>query len=332
MGGSSYSDKDFISRSAFRSFNDIPTFKHDADIRAGKAAKAVHASLDPKDVTLRECRDSADHPLTMPIGVILDTTGSMQEVPAIIQKNLSKLMGTFLNDKVSGKPYLGDYYPAILIGAVDDYPAQKHGCLQVGQFESGIEIDDNLTNLWLTGNGGGTYEESYDLAAYFFARHTATDHWDKRNSKGYLFIIGDEKLYPAVTAAAVKGIIGDTIQADIPVAEIMKEVQERYNVFFVIPNMTSHWGDPVLEKSWLKHLPQQNVLKLSDPEKICELIAGAVAISEEHANGEDLVVDGVADKAVSKALAPLVSSASGLSKHSSAGLEPIGKAGAVARL
>jgi hypothetical protein len=246
----------------------------------------------------------------MPIGVICDTTGSMADVPIIIQKALPRLMGTFLNAKASGEKYLGDYYPAILVGAVDDFTAMRsypnsEGTLQISQFESGIELDDHLTNLWLTGHGGGTYEESYDLALYFFARHTATDHWEKRGSKGYLFIIGDEMPYSAAHANEIKTIIGDTLQGDIPIAELMKEIQQRWHVFFIIPNMTSHYGDPALTKAWLKYLPQQNVLRLEDPEKICELIASTVAISEEHIGIDDLATDGVAAGGVSQALVPL---------------------------
>ena len=234
----------------------------------------------------------------------------MAEIPGIIQKALPKLMGTFLNDKASGKKYLGNYYPAILVGAVDDFNAMRpypnsEGCLQVSQFESGLELDDHLTNLWLTGYGGGSYEESYDLALYFFARHTATDHWDKRGGKGYLFIIGDEKPYPAVYADQLKAVIGDTIQGDIPFGDIIKEVQKRWNVFFITPNMTHYYDDPALQKEWLRFLPQQNVLKLEEPEKICELIASCVAISEEHIGIDDLDTDGVAAGGVSQALVPL---------------------------
>ena len=64
--------------------------------------------------------------------------------------------------------------------------------LQVGQFESDNRMDDQLRTMFLEGGGGGQKSESYELATYFVARHTATDAWDKRGRKGYLFLIGDE--------------------------------------------------------------------------------------------------------------------------------------------
>ena len=43
--------------------------------------------------------------------------------------------------------------------------------------------------------------ESYELAMYFMARHTALDCHEKRGKRGYLFIIGDEMAYPQGQAA-----------------------------------------------------------------------------------------------------------------------------------
>lgn len=290
MGGSRYTDVLYSARVADRTFRGIDTFAYNSDIQQGKIKAGVHPSLSPLGVKIRESRDSVTHPKTLPIGILLDTTGSMAEVPKIIQAKLPKLMGLLANEDGS-KSYIGDYYPAILMGAVDDcYAMQGEGPLQVGQFESGLEIDDNLTNLWLTQRGGGTYEESYDLGIYFFARHTATDHWEKRNRKGYLFIIGDEKPYPSVSAKVVSRIIGENLQSDIPFGDLMKEVQERYNVYFVIPNMTSHYGDSVLTSTWKRYLPEENIMLLQDPESICELIASTVALNEKSASAEDLNV------------------------------------------
>lgn len=340
MGGTSYSSDDYSARSRDRAFRastlgispTAATFAFDADIKSGRTAAAVHGSLKPTNA-IRESRDSAAHPVSVPIGIILDTTGSMAEVPIMIQKRLTHLMGSFLDDKASGKKYLGDGYPAILIGAVDDYKAVGFGgdgCLQVGQFESGIEIDDNLTNLWLTGRGGGTYEESYQLALYFFARHTVHDHWENRGRKGYLFLIGDEHAYAEVLATEVKVIIGDALQCDIETAAIIKEVQRRYHVFFVIPNMTSHYKDPELERYWVKLLGQQNVLKLEDPEKICELIVGAVAISEEHIGIDDIVAD-LGAGAFSSALVPL-SKTTAVGQYSADSLPALATSGGNERL
>lgn len=345
MGGSAYSRDDMAARSTLRSAVskdrgiDIKsaTFAYDHAIKTGAAAAKVHASLNPHGIKVRESRDSAAHPVSVPIAICLDTTGSMQAIPAILQEKLSHLMGAFLDDKASGKRYLGDGYPAIMIAAVDDYDAigsrrsAAEGCLQIGQFESGIELDDNLTNIWLTGGGGGTYEESYDLFLYMLANKTAHDHWEKRGRRGYAFIIGDEKGYPVVSKQQVRVVIGDTIQGDIPFADIVRAAQERYHVFFVTPKMTSHYGDKILDKFW-RPLLGQNVINLEDPAKICECIVGAVAAWEGDASAEDLATDLGVDLSMAKALVPLGRPV-GLSRYSAEGLPAVaGAAGGVDRL
>jgi hypothetical protein len=317
MGASSFHRDDYSARStvrkaaAARTGTSVraATFAYDYDVKAGKAS-GVHKSLNPHGVKLRESRDSEQHPITVPIIVGLDTTGSMQEVPALIQGELPKLMGHFLEDKASGKRYLGDGYPAIMIAAIDDCPAMGgEGALQVGQFESGIEIDNDLTNLWLTGNGGGTYEENYDLLLYFAAEHTAHDHWERRGRKGYLFLIGDEHPYDPIRADHVKTVIGDTIQ-NTPAETVLRKAQERYHVFMIIPNMTSHYHDKDLRKYWMSLVGQQNLILLEDPKRICAAIAGAVAICEEHIGVADLKADGVFEEALvplAKSVAPATS-------------------------
>lgn len=293
MGGTSYSNSAYNTRVSDRVIRGFDTFQYSKDISEGKAKAGVHPTLSPKGVAFRESRDSTEHPFTLPIGILLDTTGSMAQVPAIIQKKLPNLMGILANES-GDKSYIGKYYPAILMGAVDDYYAMRgqmkdgEGALQVGQFESGLEIDDNLTNLWLTENGGGSGEESYDLGMYFFARHTVTDHWEKRKKRGYLFIIGDESPYKTVTRDSVKDVLGDFIEIQVPFADLANELQERYNVYFIVPRMSGRFGDAYLRDNWRKYLPAENVIDLQDPNKICELIASTVALSLSEGSAEDL--------------------------------------------
>ena len=343
MGGSYYNKDDYAARTKTRatysstagiSMADA-TFKHSYDIKIGMTDAVVHATLDPYGVKVRESRDSSAHPVTVPIAVLFDSTGSMQEVPQIMQRELTKLMGHFLNDKASGKKYLGEGYPAIMVGAFDDFNAmggsKGDGTLQVGQFESGIEIDDNLTNIWLTGRGGGTYDEESELALYFMAKHTAHDHMEKRNRKGYIFLITDEHAYRHLDPHKVSTILGEKIQGPIPIKTLVEEAQKLYNVFTIIPALTSHYDDRELERWWVNLLGQQNVIKLEDPEKICELIAATVAICEEHTDLEDLETDGLLE-GLTGALVSL-SKTKEVSKYSAEGLPDVpGKAGGVERI
>jgi hypothetical protein len=268
---------------------------------------------------MRECRDSDIHPISLPIIVGLDTTGSMATVPRIIQGSLNKLMGTFLDDKASGKRYLGDAYPAIMISCVDDYDAMYRfsgsnsngeGALQTGQFESGLEIDDNLGKIWFTRNGGGNGGESYDLLFYFAARHTVHDHWEKRKRKGYMFIIGDENWFDNISTNSVNDVIGDRISTNLKTVDIAKEVQSRYHVYFIMPNMTDHWHDKSVEEKWKSLIGAENFIRLEKPDEICTLIAALVAVNEGAVSIDDLCADGVCGE-VTNALVPFAQANAG---------------------
>lgn len=272
MGGSSWSDDFYTDRNASKARAGIPTFAYDADVKAkAPADRKVHDKLDPRGVT-RESRDSAAHPNSLAIGVMFDVTGSMGGVPVVLQKKLPQLMSLLLR-----KGYVAD--PQVMMGAVGDARSDR-ASLQVGQFESGVEMDEDLERLFIEGGGGGTNQESYQNALYFFARHTSIDCFEKRGIKGYLFLIGDERAYDFVYSSEVKTIVGDSLQADIPLAEIVREVREKYHVFFVIPSGTSHGGQRWLKDYWDDLLGSENVIMLNDPAAVCESIALAIGLCE----------------------------------------------------
>lgn len=270
MGHSAWSDAHYRSKVAMKAAAFIPTFDYDADVKSGKTARKVHDLLDPKRKKLIESRDSDAHPNSNAVAVICDVTGSMSRVPYTVQAELPKLMGLLLR-----KGYLAD--PQILVGAIGDAYSDAFP-LQVGEFESGIEIEDCLTRLILEGGGGGSIQESYELAMYFLARHTALDCFEKRGRRGYAFFLGDETPYPTIPAKQVESLIGDTIQANVSTAEIAAELQRTYDCYFILPGQATHRGERILQP-W-RELFGQNIIELPDASAVCECIAGAIGVAE----------------------------------------------------
>jgi hypothetical protein len=300
MGTTRWSDDHYRDRAKIRKRTGKDAFEHDHAIRNGEAMAAVHPKMNPLGVSLRESRDSDTHPQSHAVGVLFDVTGSMQNVPRILQANLPRLMGLLIR-----KGYLD--HPQILIGAIGDATCDK-APLQVGQFESGIEIEEDLGKLFLEGGGGGHITESYELALYFMARHTALDCFAKRGRRGYLFVIGDEAPYPELNRKEVATRIGDTLPRNIPVRKLIAELQQTYDVYYVLPKMTQHWNNPKVHHRWVELLGQ-NVLRLEDPAGICELIASTIGLAENKVGlaglDDDLREAGVSTtitRAVSQAL------------------------------
>jgi hypothetical protein len=282
MGTTRWSDDHYRDRAKVRARTGRDAFEHDHAVRTGAAEHVVHPKMNPRSVGVRESRDSAAHPCSHAVGVLFDVTGSMQGVPRILQAHLPQLMGLLIR-----KAYLDD--PQILIGAIGDATCDV-APLQVGQFESGIEIEEDLGKLYLEGGGGGHITESYELALYFMAQHTAIDCFEKRGQRGYLFVIGDEAPYPKIKRKEVAHWIGDGMQADLPIEDLLTELQRTYDVYYVLPKLTAHWNNAVVHRRWAELLGQ-NVLRLENPAAICELIAATIGLAEGKVDLECLTDD-----------------------------------------
>lgn len=249
----------------------------------------MHDTLDPAWVAgdgspfagkpIRESRDSDEHPESLPIAVVFDVTGSMGTIPRVLQSKLGKLYSLLL-----AKGYAE--HPQILYAATGDATCDKVP-LQIGQFESDNRADENLENFILEGGGGGQTHETYELAAYYLARHTATDAWEKRGRKGYVFFIGDERNYPTVDRRLVESLIGVKLQENISTVDIYAELQERWECFFLFAEQGSYpanmiVGDDVAidgDPTW-RMLLGQNALILSDADAVCETIASLIGLGE----------------------------------------------------
>ena len=269
MGHSQWSDAAYQARQGHRRATGKSAFTYDLHVRDTGVAQ-VHDAMNPYRVN-RESRDSDEHPESLAIAVIFDETGSMGNVPRVLQTKLGALMRTLIQ-----RGYVE--HPQVLFGAIGDAYCDAVP-LQIGQFESGLEMDDDLAKLYLEGGGGGQVYETYELAMYFLARHTSIDCYEKRGKKGYLFTIGDEKPYAVVHRQQVQQHIGDALQRDIPVEQIVAEVQRRYEYFHIIPTNTSHGQSRDVQNHW-KALLGERVLLLNDEAAVSETIALAIGLCE----------------------------------------------------
>jgi hypothetical protein len=151
--------------------------------------------------------------------------------------------------------------------------------LQVGQFESTAELMDQwLTWSYLEGGGGGTGEESYDLALYLAAQHTDMDNWVKRKKKGYFFLTGDELPYPAVSRHQIEALVGEKLDEDIPIEEVVAAAAEIYHLFFLIPDLPRKQR---CEGRWRKLLGDHTIC-MESPGDTCSVAAAIVGLTEKR--------------------------------------------------
>lgn len=272
--------------------------------RANQSANEVfaqtgcHSLMNPRGMKVRESRDSADHPNSLGVVFALDVTGSMGAIPELLAR---QELPTFMKLLTAcGIPDPQLMFMAIGDANSDDAP------LQVGQFESTAELMDQwLTWSYLEGGGGGTGSESYELAFYVLAKHTDMDCWAKRKKKGYLFMTGDELPYPAISRYQIEGLIGEKLDADIPIEEAIAAAAENYNLFFLIPDLARRQR---CEARW-RELLGDHVICMEAPEDTCAVAAAIVGLTEKALPDVDAAVSALRNNGISSERATAVARA-----------------------
>ena len=272
------------------------TFAYDSHARATGRFEA-HKDLDPKRLNragrnVRESRDSDEHPLSTPIIVGFDSTGSMGSVPRVAQTKLAALFQLLIDKK-----YATD--PQIAVATYGDATCDVVP-LQFSQFESDNRIDDNLDRLLLEGGGGGNDGETSQLLMYYAAHHTEIDSFDKRGKKGYLFLIADEKQIP-ITATHVREVVGDRQPlGDITFEGIATAVTEKWKVRILLINNYAAQTQRS-EQFYARLFGPDSLIIVQDPETIAETIAAIIGF-EEGRDLDDVTTDlaAVAGKEVAR--------------------------------
>ena len=263
-----------------------------------RGEKSIDPLMDPRGITAREARDSEHHPNSVPIIVAFDVTGSMGDIPTrFAQELLGKLMARLVE-----QAWVTD--PQILIAAIGDAVSDR-APLQVGQFESGLEMDMWLTRLWLEG-GGGDIPESYTLAHWFAANHTSTDAWEKREKRGYLFTIGVATHKP-MQPSHVQRVFGHKTEKPTDSASVIAAAAERYELFH-IQITRGREADAATVQDWTTLLGDR-LLILDQTEAICDLIGVAMGVLEGNVTGAEgqriLESAGMSTEAATKAVGSL---------------------------
>jgi hypothetical protein len=220
MGGGVY-DGD-VARRARSTNRDAFSYQgYSSGSSSESSARGVNELLNPYGPQFREVNNET------PIVVAMDVTRSRGDDSRIMYDKLPMFIGQIeLNNYV---PDPGVSFAAIGDATVDCAP------LQVGQFEGDNRLDAVLEAFWLEEGGGGTGQESYELAAWFYAQTNTVRLLKGEGHKGYFFFVGDEGFYPQVDHLAVRRIIGADLDAPVPSDEAFRQLQEKFDVFFVYP-------------------------------------------------------------------------------------------------
>jgi hypothetical protein len=230
--------------------------------------RSMNNAMDPYGVTLRESRDSNEHPNSLAVIIALDLTGSMGSVPKhLVSDGLPHIMDTIIKG--------GEKDPQVLFLGVGDHECDE-APLQVGQFESSDELLDHwLTTVYLEGGGGGNAGESYLLAWYFAGLHTSIDCMEKRGRKGFLFTIGDEPTLKHLPKNALKHLMGDGQHEDYTADVLLAKASEKYNVYHIHISETGAGSRQSTVNGW-KQLLQDNCIVAERHSDVSKIISDII--------------------------------------------------------
>jgi hypothetical protein len=124
---------------------------------------------------------------------------------------------------------------------------------------------------------------------HFMARHTSIDCHEKRGKRGYLFIIGDEMPYLAVSPQQVSQRLGHLMPAgperrndsSLSTDTLIRELTRKFDVYYILPEGSSYAGNADVLDTW-RALLGQNVIQLDDLGAVCETIALTIGLAEDR--------------------------------------------------
>ncbi len=240
--------------------------------------RVLHPRLNPKNV-IRECCDSEEHPLTVPVILALDVTGSMGAASAEVAKKMNDVM-TRLYDSVKDVEFL--------IMGIGDLSYDR-APIQISQFESDIRIAEQLDLVYMEHGGGGNAFESYTAAWYMGLHHTRLDCW-KRGRKGLIITMGDEPMNPYLPAKPLAEATGDRVWGDVETAKLYRQAAEKYEIYHlhVFHRQVDRYLDRAVA-SFGKQLPEGHTAVVG----LDDISGRLVNIITDFAQGQDAGASGL---------------------------------------
>lgn len=150
--------------------------------------------------------------------------------------------------------------------------------IQARPFTKGTDLKVRLKEIALQGDGGGQMHESSELLLLYWARKVSMP----KAINPIFIIITDEMPYDFVDAEQAKNIVGVTLQKRLPVAEVIKEVQQKGSLYVILKPYRENAGDTdddnaKIRKVWNGLVGADHVCYLPDPNRVVDVVFGILA-------------------------------------------------------
>lgn len=252
-------------------------FARSTAVRASGNYTNISGILNPSCMVnnSRECCFAPNFTDALGIVVAIDCTGSMQQVPYHLQKELPTMIDVLVEQSITD-------HPNICFMGFDDYTVTKNAAFQMSQFESGNnELITALNELVIPGAGGFNDSESYHLAFYAAGNHTRLESLERDNVKGIFFLVCDELPFYSrkdpntfgTPSSLITEVFGTSGLQEESMIESMRKTLAMYDVFIIRPRETSNGSNHTITVAWQNIVREaggnvQNVLEIETMDQI----------------------------------------------------------------
>ena len=201
---------------------------------------------------LRECKDTEEHPNTIPVILALDVTGSMGNGAKEVARLLNVVMSELYNSVKDVE---------FMVMAIGDLNYDR-APIQISQFESDVRVAQWVDKIYFEGGGGWNTDESYTAAWYMGLKHCDLDCW-KRNKKGIIITLGDEPLNVYLPEGQLCKLTDDKLQGrSVDTKDLYPEAVKKFDIYHLAINdrSTSYHGyAEMIQESFGKYLDSDHL-------------------------------------------------------------------------
>lgn len=205
-----------------------------------------------------------------PLVIDWDVTASVDQLPVIAFDKMPMVAG-----QIAVQKYLVDVQ--VSLAANGDVESDQ-GPLQFCDFSTIKALDPWLKKLWREGNGGGQNHESYEFAAYYYARY-----YDMQDATMPMFLfVGDEFFRENLSAGQLRNHFGGSHE-DTDAYSVFGELREKFrgNVFLLHRYYNRYGLDADIVARWERALGKGYVVNLPEDKAVADMTLGIIALASE---------------------------------------------------
>jgi len=227
-----------------------------------KAANKGSTDLIPDSITTNS---------PAPLVILCDVTGSMGAWPATMFSKLPYL-------EHETKEYLGKDME-IAWGAIGDAMCNDSYPFQISEFSKDTDIKEKLKELVIEGGGGGSKQETYEIAALYCARNI---HMPKAINP-ICIIIGDEGFYDTINKSLGEKFAKTAMQKRMNSVDVFEELKRKFSVYLIRKPYRSTGTDDMspidkaIYSQWEKVLGADHISILPEAGRVVDTIFGILA-------------------------------------------------------